>query len=199
MNLVFDVGNVLIRWRPELAVAHVYPEREAALAYLERMGFAAWNLANDGGRPFAEAMAELRAAHGAEAEALAEYPARFGETIREPIAGTWALIDRLKAKGLRLFAITNFAAETWPVALRVHPRLGEDFEDVIVSGQVGLLKPGAAIYRLLLERHGLAAEDCLFIDDSAGNVAGARAVGMQVHLFTTPPALEADLAARGLL
>lgn len=199
MNLVFDVGNVLIRWRPEFAVAHVYPEKAEALAYLERMGFAAWNLANDGGRPFAEAMAELRAAHGAEAEALAEYPARFAETIREPIAGTWALVDRLKARGARLFAITNFAAETWPVALRVHPRLGTDFADVVVSGQVGLLKPGPEIYRLLLERNGLAAADCLFIDDSAANVAGARAVGMQAHHFTTPEALEADLVARGHL
>src|SRR5690606_9854340 len=98
------LGNVLIRWRPERAVAHVYPDREAALAYLERMGFAAWNLANDGGRPFAEAVEELRAAHGAEAEALAGYVAQFGETIREPIAGTWALIDRLAARGVRLFA-----------------------------------------------------------------------------------------------
>ncbi|MCA0204261.1 MAG: HAD family phosphatase [Proteobacteria bacterium] len=199
MNLVFDVGNVLLRWRPELAVAHVYPEKAEALAYLERVGFAAWNLANDGGRPFAEAIAELRAAHGAEAEALADYPLRFAETIREPIAGTWALIDRLKAKGARLFAITNFAAETWPVALRLHPRLGADFADVVVSGQVGLLKPGAAIYHLLLERNGLAAGECLFVDDSAANVAGARAVGMAAHPFTTPEALEADLVARDLL
>lgn len=199
MNLVFDVGNVLLRWRPELAVAHAYPEKAEALAYLERMGFAAWNLANDGGRPFAEAMAELRAAHGAEAEALAGYVAHFGETIREPIAGTWALIDRLAARGVRLFAITNFAAETWAVALRLYPALGAVFEDVVVSGQVRLLKPGAAIYRLLLERNGLAAADCLFIDDSPANVAGARAVGMEALLFTTPEALETELAARGLV
>lgn len=199
MNLVFDVGNVLIRWRPELAVAHVYPKKAEALAYLERMGFAAWNLANDGGRPFAEAVTELRAAHGAEAEALADYPARFAETIREPIAGTWALIDRLKERGARLFAITNFAAETWPVALRLYPKLVTVFEDVVVSGQVGSLKPGPEIYRLFLDRNGLAAAACLFIDDSAANVAGARAVGMQAHHFTTPEALEADLVARGLL
>jgi haloacid dehalogenase superfamily, subfamily IA, variant 3 with third motif having DD or ED/haloacid dehalogenase superfamily, subfamily IA, variant 1 with third motif having Dx(3-4)D or Dx(3-4)E len=199
MNLVFDVGNVLIRWRPEKAVAHVYPDRQAALASLDRVGFAAWNLANDGGRPFVEAVAELRGRHGAEAEALVEYPAHFGETIREPIEGSWALIERLRARGARLFAITNFAAETWPVALRLHPRLGEVFEDVVVSGQVGLLKPGPEIYRLLLARNGLMAEECLFVDDSAANVAGARSVGMAAHHFTTPALLEADLVARGLV
>ncbi|MCB1387698.1 MAG: HAD family phosphatase [Rhodobacteraceae bacterium] len=199
MNVVFDVGNVLIRWRPENAVAPEFPVRAAALAYLDRMGFAAWNLANDGGRPFAEAVAALRRSRGAEAEPLTHYAERFAETIREPIEGTWTLVGRLRARGLRLFALTNFAAETWPVALRPHPRLADAFEDVVVSGQVGLVKPDPALYRLLLRRNGLEAEGCLFIDDSAANVAGARAVGMAAHRFTTPDALEATLAARGLV
>lgn len=199
MNIVFDIGNVLIRWRPERAVAAHFPDPAEALAYLDRVGFAAWNLANDGGRSFAEGYAELLAAHPAEALPLADYPARFAETIREPIAGTWALIDRLKARGHPLYAITNFAAETWPVALRFYPRLGQVFRDIVVSGQVGLLKPGPEIFRLLFARNHLDPAQCLFIDDSPANVAGARATGMKAHRFTTPEALEADLAARGLL
>ena len=199
MNIVFDIGNVLIRWHPERAIAGHFPDPAEAAAYFKRVGFAEWNLANDGGRSFAEGYADLLAGHPDEAEPLAGYLSRFAETIREPVEGTWALVDRLQTGGHPLYAITNFAAETWPVALALHPRLGQVFRDIVVSGQVRLLKPGPEIYRLLLTRNGLDAGDCLFIDDSPANVEGARAVGMEAHRFTTPEALHADLAARGLV
>lgn len=199
MNIVFDVGNVLIRWRPEKAVEAAFPEREAALAYLESVGFYDWNYAQDGGRGFAEGFALLEATHPGRVAPLAVYPERFGATIREPIAGSWDLVGRLGTAGHRLFAITNFAAYTWPVALELHPRLGTDFEDVVVSGVEGVLKPGPEIYRLFLARNGLQAAECFFIDDSPANVEGARAVGMVAHHFTAPETLAADLAARGLL
>lgn len=199
VNIVFDIGNVLIQWHPERAVSHVFPDPDEALAYLRSVGFAQWNRIQDGGRSFADGWAALDAAHRALAGPLDEYPARFAETIRDPIVGTWALLDRLAARGHRLFAITNFAAYTWPVALNLHPRLTQVFEGVIVSGHERLLKPDPEIYRLLLTRHALIAGDCLFIDDSAANVAGGRAVGMKGHHFTTPPALEVELLALGLL
>ena len=144
-------------------------------------------------------VAALEAAHPGQTAPLADYPARFADTIREPIAGTWALIDRLSATGHRLFAITNFAAYTWPVALELHPRLGTCFEHTVVSGHAQVLKPDPAIYRLLLERNALDPGDCLFIDDSPANVAGARAVGMAAHHFTTSRGLAEALAQRGLL
>ena len=199
MNLVFDVGNVLIRWRPERAVTAHFPDPAQALAYLDAVGFYDWNYRQDGGRGFAEGLAALEAAHPGQTAPLADYPARFADTIREPIAGTWALIDRLSATGHRLFAITNFAAYTWPVALELHPRLGTCFEDSVVSGHAQVLKPDPAIYRLLLERNALDPGDCLFIDDSPANVAGARAVGMAAHHFTTSRGLAEALAQRGLL
>lgn len=199
MNVVFDVGNVLIRWQPERALTDHFPDPAAALAYLDRVGFPAWNVVNDGGRPFAEGLAALEAAHPGLSAPLANYVERFADTIREPIAGTWLLIDRLRAGGHRLFAITNFAVETWAVAPSVHPRLATEFEDVVVSGHEKLLKPDAAIYTRLLSRNGLQAAECLFIDDSLKNVEGARAVGMAAHHFLSPEGLEADLAARGLI
>ncbi|MFN4101230.1 MAG: HAD family hydrolase, partial [Pararhodobacter sp.] len=199
MNIVFDVGNVLIRWYPERAVAHHFPDPSEGLAYLERVGFAEWNLANDGGRRMEEAVQALEAAHPGQSAPLGEYVAHFAETIREPIEGTWVLLDQLKAAGHRLFAITNFGAETWPVALMVHPGLATTFEDVVVSGDEKLLKPAPEIFRLLCDRNGLEPADCFFIDDSAKNVTGAQAVGMAAHHFTTPENLEADLRARGLL
>jgi 2-haloacid dehalogenase len=199
MNIVFDIGNVLIAWEPERAFARHFPDPAAARAYLAEIDFFTWNVELDRGRSFLEGLAAAEAAHPGRTTPLEGYLAGFPQTIRQPIAGTWALLDQLQAQGLPLFAITNFAAETWPHALDLHPRLGSVFRDVVVSGHERLVKPDPAIYQLLLSRNGLAAEDCFFIDDNAANVAGARAIGMAAHHFTTPAALEDDLLRRGLL
>jgi len=199
MNIVFDIGNVLIAWHPERAFAGHFPDETAARAWLDSIDFFAWNLEFDRGRSFLEGLAAAEAAHPGRTAPLAGYLAGFPDTIRSPLADTWEILDRLQARDLPLYAITNFAAETWPHALAVHPRLGTVFRDTVVSGREGLLKPQPEIYRLLLARNGLAAEDCLFIDDNEANVVGARAVGMQAHHFTAAASLEADLARRGLL
>jgi len=199
MNIVFDIGNVLIAWHPERALSRHFPDPAEARAYLDSIDFHNWNYTFDGGRSFLEGLAAAEAAYPGRTGPLATYLAGFPDTIRTPIAGTWDLLERLQARGRPLFAITNFAAETWPLALQVHPRLGTVFRDVVVSGRERMLKPRPEIYELLLARNALVAEECLFIDDNPGNVEGARAVGMAAHHFTSPAALEADLARRGLL
>ena len=85
------------------------------------------------------------------------------------------------------------------MALDAYPRLGRVFRDVVVSGQAGLLKPEPAIYRLLLDRNGLDAGDCIFVDDSPANVEGARALGIDAIRFTGAGELLRALAARGVL
>jgi 2-haloacid dehalogenase len=120
-------------------------------------------------------------------------------TIETPVPGTWEIAEALLARGVPLYAITNWSAETWPHALALYPRLETIFNDIVVSGQVKQLKPAAAIYRLLMDRNGLEAGDCIFIDDSMANVEGARAVGMDAIHFTGAEALGRELAARGLL
>lgn len=199
MNIVFDIGNVLVRWDLHRAFSDHFDSPELIEAYLQEVGFHDWNRLQDGGRSWADASADLRARHGERAHPATDYPARHAETIAEPIEGTWALVGRLAARGHALYAITNWSAETWPDAQRLHPRLSRVFRDLVVSGQEKLLKPDAAIFCLLCERNGLDAAECLFIDDSAANVAGARAFGMDAVVFTTPEALETDLAERGLL
>lgn len=198
-TVVFDIGNVLIRWQPERALRRHLPQRAAALAWLDRVGFYDWNLEQDRGRSLAEALPVLAAAHPEAADYLHDYADTFAETIREPIAGTWALAERLAARGTPLHAITNWSAELYPVARALYPRLDTLFGVTVVSGVERVIKPDPAIYRRLLARTGAAAAECLFIDDSARNVAGAQAVGMAAHHFTDPAPLEAELARRGLL
>jgi HAD superfamily hydrolase (TIGR01509 family) len=196
-SVVFDIGNVLVAWDPVAAFLPELGSRAAAQAFLDRVGFAAWNAAQDRGRGFAEALAAVP--DPADAAILARYPERFALTIADPVPGTWAILDALAVRGLAIHAITNWPAELWPVGLARHPRLGEVFGVTVVSGREGVMKPEPAIFALLCERAGLAPAECLFIDDSAANVAGARAFGMQAHHFAGAAGLAADLAARGLL
>lgn len=199
MNVVFDIGNVLVRWNLWQAFAGDFDTPEAMAAYLDEIGFHDWNLRQDAGRTWAEAHDDLIARHGARAYPATEYFGRHALTIQQPIAGTWALLDRLAAAGVPLYAITNWSAETWGDALRLHPRLGEVFRDIVISGREGLAKPDPAIFRLFLDRSGLKAGDCLFIDDNPANTASAAGLGFDTIRFTDPEALGRDLTARGLL
>jgi 2-haloacid dehalogenase len=161
------------------------------------VNFPALNLRADGGETFADLAREI--ADPSDRAVFETYVSRYALSVPHAIEGTWALLDRLRARGLAIHAITNWSAETWPAGVAAHPRLGTAFGVTIVSGQERLLKPDPRIFALLCDRAGVAPSDCLFIDDSPANVAGARAFGMDAELFTTPDALETALTARGLL
>tara|TARA_Y100001933_G_scaffold247178_1_gene279692 strand:+ start:601 stop:1233 length:633 start_codon:yes stop_codon:yes gene_type:complete len=197
--VVFDIGNVLLRWEPRAAFRHALASDAEIDALFGEVGFYDWNYANDRGRSRAEAVAAIAARWPEHADLMAGYFDRFAETIRARIEGTWEIAEALRARGLRLWALTNFAAETWPEALRLHPGLGEMFEGIVVSGHEGMVKPEPEIFALLCARAGVAPEACYFTDDSAANVAGARAAGWQAHLFEGPEGLRAALIDRGLL
>lgn len=195
MNIVFDIGNVLVRWNARAAFAAL--DAAAADAFLSRVGFAALNLRGDGGETFADLAAEI--ADPADRDLFLSYLPNYAATIAEPIEGTWALMDRLRDRGHAIHAITNWSAETWPVGLATHPRLGTAFATTIVSGHERVVKPDPAIFAALCDRAGITPETCVFIDDSERNVAGARDFGMDAIHFTTPEALETALTERGLL
>jgi 2-haloacid dehalogenase len=117
-----------------------------------------------------------------------------------PVPGSMELLEALRARGVPLYAITNFAADTYAECLPRFPVLRDGFRDVVVSGREGLVKPDPAIFRLLLARNaGLEAGRCLFVDDSPANLRGAEAVGMRAHHFRDAPTLAATLRGLGLL
>lgn len=194
--VVFDIGNVLVRWDPHLAFLPDLGTREAVGAFLIRTDFFVRNLRADGGERFADLAREI--ADPADAALFAGYVERYRLAVAEAIEGTWALMDALRARGHAIHAITNASVETMPAAYAAHPRLATSFGVTVVSGAERVLKPEARIFRLLCERAGVAARDCVFIDDSEKNVAGARAAGMDAIHFTGPAALAEALAGRGL-
>lgn len=195
--VVFDIGNVLVRWDAALAFLPDLGTRAAVDAFLGRVDFSARNLRGDAGERFSDMAGEI--ADPADRALFSRYLSRYALTIPETVEGTWALMERLRTRGQAIHAITNWSAETWPVGVATHPRLGTAFGVTVVSGQERVLKPDPRIFAILCDRAGLAPADCLFIDDSERNVAGARAFGMEADHFTTPGALEAALTARGLL
>lgn len=195
--IVFDIGNVLVRWDPHLAFLPDLGTREAVEAFLIRTDFSARNLRADGGEHFADLAREI--ADPADAVLFAGYVERYRLAVAEAIEGTWALMDALRARGHAIHAITNASVETMPAAYAAHPRLATSFGVTVVSGAERVLKPEARIFQVLCERAGVKAADCVFIDDSEKNVAGARAAGMDAIHFTGPAALAEALAGRGLL
>jgi 2-haloacid dehalogenase len=114
------------------------------------------------------------------------------------IPGTVAILERLAASQVPLYAITNYSTEKWVETKARFPFFAH-FRDIVVSADERMLKPDAAIYRLCLQRNGLEAQNCVFIDDVPHNVAAATAAGIEGILFQTPQKLEADLKERGLL
>lgn len=196
---VFDLGNVLIPWDPRPLYRRIFHGDEAAVEhFLSVVCPPEWNLSLDAGVPWAEAIAARLAVHPEHAEAIRAYDLRWEEMLGPPIAGTVVILEELVARGIPVYALSNWSAEKFKIARRKFPFLAL-FTDLVVSGEVKLVKPDPAIYRLLLSRNSLEASSCLFIDDVPANVATAEAVGMRGHRFESPEALRADLVSLSLL
>ena len=196
-NVVFDIGNVLLRYDPRLLYATFFADPAKRDWFLEEIVSDAWNREMDRGRPFAEGIAERVALHPEWETEIRAWDERWHEMVPGLIEGTVALHARLRSRGVPLYTITNFSAEKYAAVLVRFPVLGA-FIDTVVSAHERLLKPDPAIYRLLLERNRLDPATCLFIDDTLANVDGARAVGMAAVHFVSPEQLALDLAAHGL-
>ena len=198
MNIVFDIGNVLLHWDPRVLYRKIFATEDEVDWFLTHVCPPEWNLEQDRGRSFEDAVAEATTRHPDHAEAIAAYHHRWPETLTHAIGGTVAILEELNANGAPLYAITNWNGDKFR---ETRTRYGflDHFRDIVVSGDEKMVKPDPAIYQLLLERNGLDAPHCLFIDDSPKNVAGAEAVGMAAHHFTSPEALRAELEERGLL
>lgn len=197
-TVVFDLGGVLVDWNPRHLYRKLIADPAAMEHFLADICNDAWNRCQDAGRSFAEATALLQRAHPDKAALIGAYFARWPEMIAGPIAGTVEILAALKRRAVPLYALTNWSAETYPHAVERFEFLTW-FDGILVSGEVGLIKPDPAIFRLLFERFAIRPAEAVYIDDNADNVAAAAALGMRAIRFTAPGALAEELAALGLL
>lgn len=198
--MVFDLGNVLIRWDPVAAIAAaVGTERAVAFVADPDFDFAAWNHANDAGRTLAEAEETAVESHPHYAEEILAYREHFDASLVGEVPGSVAILRELHDRQVPLFALTNWSADLFPVALERFDFL-ELFEDIIVSGEEGVAKPDPEIFEVLEERirHRAGLDDCIFIDDSIANVLAASETGIDAVHFTGAEHLREDLIVRGL-
>jgi 2-haloacid dehalogenase len=196
--VVFDLGGVLIDWDPRHLYRGLIPDEAELERFIRDVVSPEWNLEHDRGRSFDEGVALLTAAHPEHAELIAAFRDRWPEMLGGPIEGTVRVLDELRGAGVRLLALTNWSAETYPIGAARFPFLAW-FEEVIVSGEERLVKPDPAIFRILSERHGLDPAGTVFIDDLDRNVAAATALGFRAIRFTGAAALRDELVRLGLL
>lgn len=199
-TVVFDLGGVVVDWDPVPAVAAaVGLERAERFVHGGDFDFAAWNHAQDAGRSFADAEAAAAASHPHLAEEIASYRPNFALSLRGLVPGTADILRALHRRGVRLVALTNWSAETFPHAPEVFPDVFALFDDVVVSGAEGVAKPAPEIFVILARRLGHPLEGVFYVDDSLRNVEAARTAGMDAVHFTDAAALLRELRTRTLL
>ncbi|MGX7894307.1 HAD family hydrolase [Tsuneonella sp. HG222] len=196
--VVFDVGRVLFDWNLRYLFEKLIADRDELEQFVGEVLTEEWHFQSDGGRPLSEMVPEFEARHPEHAHLVRAYCDRFNETIDRPIHGTHALVRRLHAAGVPLYALTNFGAEFF-AGFRPTEPIFELFRDIVVSGEEKVAKPDPAIYAICEERFGHPPGELLFVDDNPANVAAARARGWQAHLFIDPGMLQTELQARSLL
>ena len=197
-TVVFDVGTVLLDWDPRHLYRKIFADPTEMEWFLANVCTPAWNMAQDKGRAWPKAEAEAITRHPGYAPQIRAFRARWHEMIAGSIAGTVAILDKLAAAGVPLYAITNFASDTFREA-RAKFEFFDHFGGAAVSGDLHILKPDPAIYHSLARNCGLDLTRCVFIDDVEQNVTGARAVGMTAIHFINPKQLAAELVPLGFL
>jgi 2-haloacid dehalogenase len=198
MVVVFDIGNVLLRWNPRNLFRSEFADEDAMEAFLATACAMDWILETDRARSFKPALDARIKAYPQYARELSLFDERWIETLGGAIHENVALLGRVRSQGDKLYSITNFCAEKFDIARQHYPFL-DWFDGIIVSGREGLVKPDPRIFSLFLTRFDLSAEETLFIDDSERNVAAARASGMRAIHFVEGVDLTQELMTRGLL
>ena len=193
--VVFDFGGVLFDWSAEYLYRELIPDDEERRWFLTHVCSPAWNLKQDGGRPIAEAEAELIALHPDRADLIRAFYGQWPKTLRGLLDDGVALLEQLHAAGVPLYGLTNWSAETYHHVEDKYDFMTR-FRHVVVSGRIGMVKPDPRIYAHLLEHVREPAERCVFIDDNAKNAEAASALGL--HGITHRSAAETAKRLRDL-
>lgn len=197
--IIFDFGNVLLEWDPRHVYRRYFPDNEEGMEnFFKEINFSEWNAQQDKGRPFEEGIAILTHEFPHHRELIQAYHDHWQDSIGNAIAGSVEILKRIKARGYPLYGLSNWSAETFPYALAKYDFF-DLFDDKVISGDVGLVKPDPAIFNLLLEKIDKHANACLFIDDSRANIEQAKRLGFVTIHYTSPAQLEDELTQMGIL
>ncbi len=196
--VLFDVGNVIVRWSPRTLYSKLIADPAALDRFLGEVCTMDWHSQTDAGRTFGEIIAERSALYPEHAPLIEAWWARWPEMFSGAIPETEAVIEALHAHGTPIHGLTNMSREAWPGVRAMSP-VFRCLQTVVVSAEHGVIKPDPAIFRLVVKRTGLEPHEMLFVDDVAANIDAAARLGFHVHHFTDPAALGPQLRTLGLL
>jgi 2-haloacid dehalogenase len=197
--LVFDFGGVLIEWDPRHLYRKIFNGDMAAVeTFLTESKFMEWNLRQDAGRPFSEAVDELCSRMPQYCDLFRAYDQRYEESISGPNWSTVEILRSLKEAGYPLYGLSNWPDEKWRL---VRPKYEFFcwFDYILISGEVKLAKPDPRIFSLFLEKIRRPAEQCLYIDDSMQNIQVSTQMGFQTIHFQSADQLRQELCGKGIL
>ena len=198
-NIIFDLGGVLIDWNPEYVYQKIITDEKERKDFLENICTMSWNEEQDGGRSIQEANDLLLSLYPEKSDYILAFYQRWEEMLKGPIEGTVEVLKQLKLNNkYKIYALTNWSAETFPRALELFDFL-HWFDGRIVSGEEKIRKPFREIYDLTLSRFGMDASETLFIDDNYRNITAAEACGIQSIHFQSPALLIDELKKRGVI
>ena len=191
--IIFDFGNVLLEWNPRFVYSHFFPDDpEEMERFFQEVNFMEWNLQQDKGRPFTEGVAILSKQFPQYEHLIQAYHDRWIDSVGGTITGTVDLLKQLKQAGFPLYGLSNWSAETFPYA-RAKYDFFDLFDDMVISGEVGHVKPDPEIFQIILDKIGRPAQECLLIDDSLLNIQQANKMGFVTIHFESPVHLEKEL------
>ncbi|GGE98444.1 HAD family hydrolase [Hymenobacter cavernae] len=197
--IIFDLGGVLIDWNPRHLYRKLITDEQEMTTFLDTITTPDWNEEQDAGRSLADGTAALVARHPQHRELIEHFYGRWSEMLGGAIQGTVDILTELRAsQRYHLYALTNWSAETFPVAQAQFEFLNW-FEGIVVSGTERMRKPTAEFYHLLLTRYGVEVQEAVFIDDNLRNIQAAQAIGLHTVHFQSPEQLRTELEAFGVL
>ena len=191
-NLIFDYGRVLVGFDPYRLYYRYFGDKEKASWFVENVITEDWVRRLDIGQPFDECVSELQLRYPEYQEAIALYDTCYQEMVTGEISGMYDLIHRNKAKGMKVYGLTNWSYKVYDV-IRRYP-VFVMMDGMVISSEVHQLKPDVAIYQCLTEKYALTADECVFVDDRVENVEAARRIGMKGVIFKDSEQLNIELS-----
>ncbi|RYU89239.1 HAD family phosphatase [Mucilaginibacter terrigena] len=197
-TIIFDLGAVLIDWNPHYLYRNLFADEQEMTDFLGNITTSDWNEEQDAGRSLQEGTDLLVAQHPQHEANIRAFYGRWDEMLGDAIEGTVEIFKQLKDSGkYKIYALTNWSAETFPVALERYDFLNW-FDGIVVSGMEKMRKPTPAFYKILLNRYHISPKKALFMDDNLRNVLAAEKLGIKSIHFTSPEKLKRELEILGI-
>ena len=199
-NIIFDLGGVLIDWNPDYVFLKVFKGDKLKLKeFYEKVCTFEWNENQDAGYPLDKATEDRIKIFPEYEDQIRMYYGKWEEMIGGEIKEVVTILKNLvRENNFRVLALTNWSAETFPIALKKFDFL-HLFEGIVVSGTEKTRKPFSDIYEIILNRYNLIATESIFIDDNIRNIKAANKFGIKTIHFKDPLQLKKDLKISGIL